>query len=151
VELEPTTPVPARRSRRPAPRFLARRPRSVPDADSPETRAEAERVAEACVLIDEPECVGPAIADQFGTHAAFIREQQHLANLAPVLEVRATLSVEQRVAGCVSRAKRAHVGIGLELRAIRGGLDEARLKGRLPKPAVLRELERLEALLDSLC
>ena len=88
------------RARRYAPKLLQRRPRPLPDADSPETRAEADRVREAVAWIDEPERIdSAAILDPNpGSRDSELRRlRQHVEVVEDARARRRRLPVESRL------------------------------------------------------
>lgn len=136
------------RAHRPPPRLLQRRPRPLPEADSPETRAEADRVAEVCDWIDEPEMIGRAILDAYGRDADYYRSLRHLSWVHAMRAIRRELTVEDRLRDAMARAKRQHVDASHELHVLAAMLERARRGGRHAPPSMLARLERLEAHLD---
>lgn len=141
------------RVRRPAPRHLAR-PRRLPDKVADPQKV-LEAVAAAVQLKDEPECLGPGVADLFGEHARFLHEQRRAAVLASLQASRAGLLPAKRLAECRRRARRLHVDVSGDAHVIEQGITAARRGIRpsddLPvRPSVMRRLEQLEARLDAL-
>jgi hypothetical protein len=124
--------------------------RALPPDDSPETAAEAKRVAEAAAMCDEPEAVGPAILDAFGESARYYETLRHQANIERARVARQELNVEQRLRGVEERAKRQHINVSGELHVIRSMLERAKSGGRKEPPAAVDRLERIEAVLDGI-
>jgi hypothetical protein len=96
----------------------------------------------------EPECVGPAIVENYAEVNRLIFTQQHAVDVAQAQERRPGLCPDHRVADVRRRAKDAHVDLSHELHLVQRAIDKARLRGQPVAPSALVRLEGLEALLD---
>lgn len=150
-------------ARRRARRFLAPRGRqgdglgylAVPDRECPgpagvEQHLEVvDLVAARTSIFDEPEAVGPAIVDAYSELARTYDLARHRAEVGELREVRAGLSVGQRIADARHRAKVRHVDVRSELRAVEWLVDRAGRGGRVVPQVALQRLVRVEELLDT--
>jgi hypothetical protein len=107
-----------------------------------------ELVASRTALVDEPECVGPAILDAYGEDARHYQSLRRLAEIQVAREARTQLPVEARLADARRRAKAQHIDVSGKLRVIDGLLKRAAAGGRREPPAELRMLAEVEAQLD---
>ena len=97
---------------------------------------------------DEPECIGPAILEDYAQVAMLHRSQQHAVDVACAQQTRPLLPPACRHADLYRRAKAAHVDLTHELHIIDRHITKARFAGRDIPGHVLIRLEGLEALLD---
>lgn len=142
--------------RTPASRFLAPNPgstrpyvakplRDFPDvADDPETIA---RIATHTDIRDEPESIGPAVAD-YVKIATKYDTLRRLATIEQLEKAREDLSMEQRMVDARHAARAQRVDISGELYVIGRMLDRARNGGRAEPPAAVARLAKVEARLD---
>lgn len=122
---------------------------------SPEQLEEAERVADATSLCDEPEFPSGAIIDAYRDlgrtfdrlrHAADVEQREQ--NRAALMEaVGPAIALEHRMVDARRRARMQGVDVSRELHVMRKDLERARNGGREPT-AVARRMASLEARLD---
>jgi hypothetical protein len=98
----------------------------------------------------EPECVGPAIVENYAEVNRLIFTQQHAVDVAQAQLTRPLLSAENRIKDIRRRAKFAHVDLSREMHLMQRDLERARVANRKPPKRVLERCEGLEALLDGI-
>ena len=112
---------------------------------------QAQRVAEARAMCDEPECVDSRAIAHWAEIGAFRHAQQHEAEVRAMRELRPLLRAEDRLRDAERRAKQAkRRDMKGELLALRGMLTREQRRGIEPAPgsALIVSLERAEASLD---
>jgi hypothetical protein len=126
--------------------FLSQPLRPLPEvADNPDLVA---RIGGATHYCDEPEAVGPDIVDAQTELARTYDRLRYQAEVEQAQKDRRMLSIEQRMADAVRRAKLRHADVSGEMHVIKQMLERARKGGRAEPLAALERVERLEARLD---
>lgn len=128
--------------------YLAEPERELDATSEPDPPDVVARIRDATCMVDEPECIGPAIVDAYSESARFFDSARHSLEVEQLREIRRQLSMEQRIAEIRRRAKLQHVNVSTELHALGKMLERARQKGKPDPPAAGRKVEALEGRLD---
>lgn len=99
-------------------------------------------------LNHEPECVGPAILDNYVDINRRMLLQQHILDVAEAQTHRSDVTPQNRLDTVYQRARHAHVDLSHPIHLVQKEIDKARLRERPASPRALARLEGLEALLD---
>lgn len=145
---------PARRFLAPNGRTTTQPLRPLPDHGlatpgiDPDIAREADLVATHSKLCDEPEFPSKATVSAMADLAKTYDRLRYLSDVESAQQSRRLLTIEQRMADAVRRAKIRHADITGEMHVIRQMLDRARKGGRPDPPSAIERIERIEARLD---